>query len=137
VPIPCGACRQPVHEHAVDCPHCGEATGVVANPKWTAEERAAAIELVQIEGDRYIPPERGGGPVHLYDPELAVLGLAAGAVVAVVKTAVEAVLDERRSQPAIPRAIARERTGPRPIEPVPSVEPEPAPPPSDKPRFLK
>jgi hypothetical protein len=135
VPIPCGACSQPVHEHAVKCPHCGGATGVVANPKWTAEERAAAIELARIEGDKYIPPNQyGTGPA---DPEFGAIGLAAGAVVAVVRSAVGAVVEERESEPSIPRAIARDRTGPRPIEPVPSVEPEPAPPPTDKPRFLK
>ena len=106
---------------------------MVPDATWTAEERAAAIELVRIEGDTYIPsnPHSAG----TMDPELAVIGLAAGAVVAVVRSAVDAVVDERDSGPQLPRAIARERT--RPIEPVPSVEPEPAPPPADKPRFLK
>jgi hypothetical protein len=135
VPIPCRACTKPVHEHAVKCPHCGGSTGVAVNPKWTDEERAAAIELARIEGDTYIPPNHHGTAPA--DPEFAVIGLAAGAVVAVVRSAVEAVVEERASEPSIPRAIARERTGPRPIEPVPSVEPEPAPPPADKPRFLK
>lgn len=116
------------------CPHCGGATGVVPNATLTAEERAAAIELARIEGDTYIAPNPSTGPA---DPDFAVIGLAAGAVVAVVRSAVEAVIDERDEDPPIPRAIARERTGPREVERIPSVEPEPAPPPADKPRFLK
>ncbi len=117
------------------CPHCGEPTGVVPDANLTAEEYAATIELARIEGDTYVQPSSHGTAA---DQELAVIGIAADAVVAVVSSAVEAVTGERDEEPSIPRAIAREHTGPRPIEPLPSpVEPEPAPPPADNPRFLK
>ena len=131
----------PVHERAVKCPHCGGATGVSADASLTAEERRAAVDLARAEADRNL----AGDPyvdTYRYDPELAVLGgvaIAAAAVGVVVKTAVEAVVDERRergSRPELPRAIARERTAP-PIAPEPAKAPEPAPPPSDTPRLLK
>jgi len=56
-----------------------------------------------------------------------------------VKSAVEAVASERaerESRPELPRANARERTGPQPVVPDPSKEPDPAPQPGDTPRFL-
>jgi hypothetical protein len=145
VPIPCAACAKPVHEHAVVCPHCGGATGVAADPRLTAEERAAAVELARVEADTHVPPPSyvyTTGGSYTYDPEVALLegvGVAAVAIGAVVKSAVEAVVDERAeraSRPELPRAYARERTAP-PVIPDPSKEPEPPPPHSDKPRFLK
>jgi len=140
VAIPCGACIQPVHDQAVKCPHCGEATGIVPDASLTAEERRAAVELARLASDTHIaPPSYSGSYVGGFDPELALIGgvaVAAVAVGAVVKSAVEAVVDERRSRPELPRAYARERTAP-PVVPEPSKEPEPAPPPSDTPRFLK
>ena len=135
----------PVHERAVKCPHCGDATGVSADASLTAEERRAAVDLARAESDRNIagdPYSTSFGDTYRYDPELALLGgvaIAAAAVGVVVKTAVEAVVDERKergSRPELPRATARERTAP-PIAPEPSKAPEPAPPPSDTPRFLK
>lgn len=140
--IPCAACTKPVHEHAAKCPHCGGATGIAADPTLTAEERSAAVELAMREADANTPPASSlytGDSSYAYDPELALIGGAAAAVIAVgavVKSAVEAVVEERRSRPELPRAYARERTAP-PVVPEPSREPEPAPPPSDHPRFLK
>ena len=138
--IPCGACSSPVHDRAVVCPHCGEATGVDVDPTLTHEERQAAVDLARLDSDRYAPAYTHGS--FGYDPELALLGgvvSAAVAVGAVLRTAVDAVTDERaerRSRPELPRAYARERTAP-PVIPEPSKEPEPSPPPSDTPRFLK
>jgi hypothetical protein len=135
----------PVHERAVDCPHCGGATGVSADASLTAEERRAAVDLARAESDRNIagdPYSTSFANTYRYDPELALLGgvaIAAAAVGVVVKTAVEAVVDERKdraSRPELPRATARERTAP-PVALEPSKAPEPAPPPSDTPRFLK
>ncbi|CAN5780247.1 hypothetical protein BH11MYX3_BH11MYX3_02040 [soil metagenome] len=123
------------------CPHCGGATGVEADPTLTAEERRAAVDLAVLDSDRYSVRSYSNSSFG-YDPELALLGgvaLAAAAVGVVVKTAALAVTDERsdrESRPELPRAYARERTAP-PLIPEPSREPEPAPPPSDKPRFLK
>lgn len=124
------------------CPHCGEPTGVVADPTLTGEEAVAAVELARIQADTYITPlpltgsDYGG---YGYDPELALIGgaaVAAFAVGAVVKSMVEAVVEERDARPELPQAIARERTPP-PVAPVPSREPEPALPPAAQPRFLK
>lgn len=132
----------PVHERAVVCPHCGDATGVVADGTLTAEERRAAIDLARAESDRNSEPSDGS--LVIYDPEVALVGgiaLAAAAVGVAVKGAVEAVVDERadrRTRPELPRATARERTAPPvTITPDPSKPPEPAPPPADTPRFLK
>ena len=138
MPVPCGSCAAPVHEHAVECPHCGLPTGIQPDRTLTAEEAAAAVELARIESDTYIPPPpaRTGG--FGYNPELAVIG-AAVVVGAVVKSAVDAITSERaerESQPELPRAIAREKSAPH-VVPDPSKEPEPALPPSDTPRFLK
>ncbi len=142
--IPCDACRLPVHERVVTCPHCGGATGTSADATLTAEERRAAVALAVAEADRNLAVDpyanAFGGNVR-YDPELALLGgmaIAAAAVGVVVKTAIEAVVDERKdraSRPSLPQAIARERTAPA-VAPEPSKAPEPAPPPSDTPRFL-
>lgn len=138
--MPCGSCAAPVHERAVTCPHCGLPTGNPPDKTLTREERAAAVDLARMENEKYEPVEQGsytGG--YIYDPQLAILG-AAAVVGAVVKSAVEAVASERaerETRPELPRAIARERTGPQPVVPDPSKEPEPAPPPSDTPRFLK
>jgi len=126
----------------VICPHCGDPTGVVADATLTGEEAVAAVELARIQADTYVapPPLTGsdyGG--YGYDPELALIGgaaVAAFAVGAVVKSVVEAVIEERGAHPAMPQAIARERTPP-PVVPVSSREPEPAPPPAAEPRFLK
>ena len=125
------------------CPHCGAPTGITADPTLTPEERAAAVELARLEADTYLPPPTlTGGSYGAYDPELALIegaAVAAFAVGAVVKSAVEAVVDERaerRARPELPRAYARERTAP-PVVPEPSTEPEPAPPPAEQPRFLK
>ncbi len=135
----------PVHEHAVKCPHCGEATGVSADASFTAEERRASMDLALAESERNVagdPYSTSYGGSYRYDPELAALGgfvIAATAVGVVLKSAVEAVVDERKdraSRPELPRATARERTAP-PVAPEPSKAPEPSPPPSDKPRFLK
>jgi hypothetical protein len=139
VPVPCGSCAAPVHERAVTCPHCGLATGNPPDRTLTAEERAAAVDLARMQNDKYDPDEGGYSGPYVYSPDLAIVG-AAVVVGAVVKSAVEAVASERaerESRPELPRAIARERTGPQPVIPDPSKEPEPAPPPSDKPRFLK
>jgi len=147
VAIPCGACSKPVHEHAVLCPHCGEHTGVNADARLTAEEAAAAVELARIQNDKLDPRPMFGMTDYRagrygYDPEIALIGgaaVAAVAVGAVIKSAVEAVVDERAeraSRPELPRAYAREKTHP-PVHLEPTVEPEPAPPPSDTPRFLK
>lgn len=143
MPVPCGSCAAPVHDRAVTCPHCGLPTGIPPTRTLTPEERAAAVDLALMETEKYEPPQPGWGGTYGYDPELALLGGAvvlAGAVGAVVSSAVEAVASERaerESRPALPRAVARERTGPQPVVPDPSREPEPAPPPSDTPRFLK
>jgi hypothetical protein len=133
----------PVHERAVKCPHCGGATGVSADASLTAEERRAAVDLARAESDRNVAGDPYSSSYdYRYDPELALVGgvaLAAAAVGVVVKSAVEAVVDERKdreSRPELPRATARERAAP-PIAPEPSKAPEPAPPPSDTPRFLK
>jgi len=135
----------PVHERAVKCPHCGGDTGVSADATLTVEERRAAVDLARAEADRRLAPEPDSSATGYglgYDPELALLGgiaAAAAATAVVVKSAVEAVADERKdraSRPELPRATARERTAP-PVIPEPSRAPEPAPPPSDKPRFLK
>ena len=137
--MPCGSCAAPVHERAVTCPHCGLPTGNPPDRTLTREERAAAVALAQAETDTYEPPSPSYGGGYIYDPQLAILG-AAAVVGAVVKSAVEAVTSERaerESRPELPRAVARERTGPQPVVPDPSKEPEPAPPPSDTPRFLK
>ncbi len=124
------------------CPHCGEPTGVAADPTLTGEEAAAVVELARIQSDTYIAPlpltgsDDGG---YGYDPELALIGgaaVAALAVGAVVKSVVEAVVEERDARPELPQAIARERM-PSPVAPVSSREPEPAPPPAAQPRFLK
>lgn len=132
----------PVHERAVKCPHCGGETGVTADASLTAEERRAAVDLARAESGHNQDPSTGTyADYYRYDPEVALLGgvaIAAAAVGVVVKSAVEAVVDERehRASRELPRATARERTAP-PIAPEPSKAPEPAPPPSDKPRFLK
>ena len=93
-----------------------------------------------MENEKYEPVPSGSyGGNFVYNPDLALLG-AAVVVGAVVKSAVDAVSSERterESRPELPRAVARERTGPRSVVPDPSKEPEPAPPPSDTPRFLK
>lgn len=142
VAIPCNACSKPVHSQAVICPHCGEPTGVAADPTLTAEEAVAAVELARIQSDTYIaPPTLTGSDYggYSYDPELTLIGgaaVAALAVGAVVKSVVEAVVEERGAHPELPQAIARERMPP-PVAPVSSTEPEPAPPPAAQPRFLK
>lgn len=122
------------------CPHCGLPTGTPPDRTLTREERAAAVDLARMETEKYEPQQPYYGGSYGYDPELALLGGAAVLVGAVVTSAVEAVTSERaerESRPALPRAVARERTGPQSIVPDPSKEPEPAPPPSDTPRFLK
>ena len=143
--IPCGACSMPVHDRAVKCPHCGGATGVFADASFTAEERRAAVDLALVESERNLagdPYSTSSADTYRYDPELVLLGgvaIAAAAVGMVVRSAVEAVVDERKdraSRPELPRATARERTAP-PVVPEPSRAPEPAPPPADTPRFLK
>lgn len=142
VAIPCNACSKPVHPRAVICPHCGDHTGVAADPRLTAEEAAADVEFARIGPDTYVaPPTRIGSDDsrHGYDPGLALIGGAAVAVIAVgaaVKAVVEAVIEERGTRPELPQAIARERTPP-PVVPAPSREPEPTPPPPAQPRFLK
>ncbi len=96
------------------------------------------MDLARIESDRYTAPTYSNG-MFGFDPELALIGGVAVAVGAVVKTAVEAVTDERaerRSRPGLPRAYARVRTAP-PVVPEPSRGPEPAPPSSETPRILK
>lgn len=124
------------------CPHCGQRTGIAADPTLTDDERRAAVELARIDADRYGPPPAAPGTAFGYDPDLALIGGAAVAALALgaaVKSAITAVADERAdrsSRPELPRAYARERTAP-PIVPEPSKEPEPAPPPADTPRFLK
>ena len=121
------------------CPHCGLSTGNPPDRTLTAEERAAAVELARMENDKHTAEEPGYAGPYVYAPDLAIVG-AAAVVGAVVVSAVEAVAGERAdraSRPELPRAIARERTGPQPVVPDPSKEPEPAPPPSDTPRFLK
>lgn len=140
--IPCNACSEPIHPQVVICPHCGEHTGVAADTTLTAQEAAATVELARIKSDTYIAPptltrrDSGG---HHYDPELALIGGAAAAALAigaVVKSVVEAVIEDRDARPELPQAIARERTPP-PVIPAPSKEPEPPLPPSAQPRFLK
>ncbi len=123
------------------CPHCGQDTGVQPDATLTPEERRAAVDLARLDAERSSDPPYNHGTFG-YDPELALIGgvaVVAVAVGAAVKSAVEAVVDERaerRSRPELPRAYARERTAP-PVVPEPSKEPEPAPPRSDTPRFLK
>lgn len=140
--IPCNACSKPVYPQAVVCPHCGEPTGVVADTTLTGEEAVAAVELARIQSDTYIAPPRLTGSDYGgfgYDPELALIGgaaVAALAVGAVVKSMVEAVVEDRGARPELPQAIARERPPP-PVAPVSSREPEPTPPPAAQPRFLK
>jgi hypothetical protein len=94
-----------------------------------------------MQNEKYAPDEPGYSGGYVYAPDLAIVGAAVVVGVgAVVKSAVEAVASERaerESRPELPRAIARERTGPHGVVPDPSSEPEPAPPPSDTPRFLK
>jgi hypothetical protein len=142
VAIPCNVCGKPVHSQAVICPHCGEPTGVAADPTLTGEEAVAAVELARIQADTYVAPlplTGSGYGGYDYEPELALIGgaaVAAFAVGAVVKSVVEAVVEERGAHPELPQAIARERT-PLPVAPVSSHEPEPAPPPAAQPRFLK
>jgi hypothetical protein len=110
----------------VSCPHCGEPTGNAADTALTAEETIAAVELARIKSDTYIAPptltgRHYGG--HGYEPELALIGgvaVAALAVDAVVKSVVEAVVEQRGARPELPQAIARER--PQPLVPVSSGE---------------
>jgi len=142
VAIPCNACGKPVHSQAVICPHCGDATGVAADPTLTGEDAVAAVELARIQADTYIAPLPFTGSSYGgygYDPEVTLIGgaaVAAFAVGAVVKSVVEAVVEERGAYPELPQAIARERTPP-PVTLVSSREPEPAPAPAAQPRFLK
>lgn len=126
---------------AVICPHCGEPTGVAADPTLTGAEAVAAVELARIQADTYIAPPTltGSDYGYGYDPELALIGGAAVAALAVgaaVKSVVEAVVEARGAHPELPQAIARERMPP-PVTPVSSREPEPAPLPAAQPRFLK
>jgi hypothetical protein len=137
VSIPCAACAQPVHAHAVTCPHCGGRTGVTPAPRLTAAERAAQAELALVDAAAHAttPPllDHALAPV---DPELALVGalvdFAADAAVAVVKAAAEAVADA----PGLPRAYARIRPA-APLAPVESRAPDPPPPPAEAPRYLK
>lgn len=123
------------------CPHCGLPTGNPPDRTLTAEERAAAVDLARMQNEKYVPAEPGYSSPYVYAPDIALVGAAVVVGVgAVVKSAVEAVASERaerESRPELPRAIARERTESQPVIPDPSTEPEPAPPPSDTPRFLK
>jgi hypothetical protein len=105
VPIPCAACRKPVHERSVKCPHCGGATGVTPDAKWTAEERLAAVELARIESLRNVPPPSYGMTNASYNPDAVLLDV----VGAVVKGAIDAVARAPEREAELPRAVARER----------------------------
>jgi hypothetical protein len=105
VPIPCAACSKPVHERSVKCPHCGGATGVTPDAKWTAEERAAALELARIDSLRSVPPPSYGMTQAGYNPDAVLLDV----VGAVVKGAIDAVARSPEPATELPRAVARER----------------------------
>ena len=96
--VACESCGQPVHETAVDCPHCGELTGVPVDPIAETE-----IELLPELGDK--PKEN---PIPLLDRRHAVIDPIGRAVATGVARLAEAVApaddDER-----LPRAIARKR----------------------------
>lgn len=103
------------------------------------------MDLARAEADRHLAPDpfaRSYDGNFGYDPELVLLSgvaIAAAAVGVVVTSAVGAVVDERRDRaalPELPRATARERVAP-PLSLEPSRAPEPTPPPSETPRFLK
>ena len=127
------ACGGRVHETAVKCPHCGGRTGT-APTKPTAAE---ALAIAQLEEQRlYNELEVASTPV-LLTPVPVMSGFTALGLVAEVVAAAASSLDEPEPPAEIPRAIARERPRPATVEPLASKAPEPAPPPSDQPRFLK
>ena len=129
------ACGSPVHETVVKCPHCGGRTGAAPSKPTAAE----ALAIAQLEERRfYNELEIASTPV-LATPVPVMSGFTALGLVAEVVAAAAAAgsLDEPLPPSDVPRAIARERTRPPAVEPLASKAPEPAPPPSDQPRFLK
>jgi len=138
--LPCGVCEQPVHDHAVICPHCGEPTGIAPDSKLSTAEVSA---LLATDPDATIVP--AVDPARIAADFLPVSPFGAGAAVAigaaaVVGAAVGAVVDtlrDARDKPELPTAIAHIRR--RHVTPVASTEPEDVETPADgeEPRFLK
>jgi hypothetical protein len=96
--IPCEVCGKPVHEQVVVCPHCGNDTGVPADP--IAELEIAALpELAAAE------PADEQGP---RDPHGA-LGRLADGVAKVVSSTAHLVIGDDADDGSLPRAIAREK----------------------------
>ena len=97
--IPCEACSRPVHEQAVVCPHCGDHTGVPADPD--AAVLVAALPAV---------PEAVTAPPST--PEEAVASVIAP-IVEAIGVAVGSALELLGGEPEspLPRAVARERQG--------------------------
>jgi hypothetical protein len=102
--LPCQACGKPVHETAVDCPHCGDATGVPVDP--IAEHEIDVLEkfpvpLPDTRPNPLLAQHSGRGAV--IDP----IGRAVvDGVVKIVGAAAELIGDD--DEP-VPRAVARRK----------------------------
>jgi hypothetical protein len=126
--IPCGACEQPVHDHAVICPHCGKPSGIAPDPTRSHAEIGALLATDPLAE----APAIYTAPT----PDLTLLVGAAAVVGAAVATVVDALRDAQ-AKPKLPTAVAHVRR--RHVTPVPSAEPEHVERPGEgeEPRFLK
>jgi hypothetical protein len=107
--LPCEACGKPVHETAVDCPHCGESTGVPADP--IAEHEIDVMEKFPLPLPDTTPNPllvQHAGRAGVIDP----FGRAVVDGVAKIVGAAAELLSDDDDEP-VPRAIARARPKPR------------------------
>src|SRR5689334_11379538 len=102
MPIPCVSCAKPVFEQAVVCPHCGEPSGVPADP--IAESEIATLPELPpaVHPIDPLPLETASS---IFEPiERAVVE----GVAKVVGAAFELIGDtDRDDDEPVPRAIAR------------------------------
>jgi hypothetical protein len=100
--LPCEACGKPVHEMAVDCPHCGEPTGVPVDP--IAEHEIDVMEKFPLP----LPDATPNPLLAQHSGAGAVLEPISRAVVGGVAKIVGAVIADDDDEP-VPRAIARRK----------------------------
>jgi hypothetical protein len=98
--IPCESCGKPVHETAVDCPHCGDPTGVPVDP--------IAEHEIELMDEVTPPPSQNLDPLpFMHDKHHVVIDPITHAIANGVAKIADAVRDD--DDEPVPRAIARER----------------------------